>query len=154
MCSRNSAAGGSAASRNSPGRTKGAPYTNSADEMLLSSLGASLRPNSAHGRWSGQAAPASLLLRASFNCLWALSTRPLLWGWYAVVVVCVTPSLLRMAAHPSCAGNAGSRKSRPTAPGQKLSTAAGRNPASWSRNRGAARPPPLRCAAGGPPPTW
>jgi hypothetical protein len=89
---------GSAASRNSPGRTKGAPYTNSADEMLLSSLGAALRPNSAHGKWSGQAAPAVLLFRASFNCLWALSTRPLLWGWYAVVVVCFTPSLLQRAS--------------------------------------------------------
>jgi hypothetical protein len=98
MCSRNSAVGGSAASRNSPGRTKGAPYTNSADEMLLSSLGAALRPNSAHGKWSGQAAPASLLFRASFYSLWALSTRPLLWGLYAVVVVCFTPSLLQRAS--------------------------------------------------------
>ncbi len=75
ICSRNSAAGGS---RNSPGRTKGAPYTSSAEEMLLSSLGAALRPNNPHGRWSGQAAPASLLFRASFNCLWALSIRLLL----------------------------------------------------------------------------
>ena len=98
MCSRNSAAGGSAVSRNSPGRTRGAPYTSSADKMLLSSLGAALRPNSAHGRWSGQAAPASLLLRASFNCLWALSTRPFACGWYAVVVVCATPSLLQRAS--------------------------------------------------------
>jgi hypothetical protein len=52
MCSRTSAAGGSAASRNSPGRTKGAPYTNSAEEMLLSSLGAALRPNRTHGKWA------------------------------------------------------------------------------------------------------
>ncbi len=46
----------------------------------------------------GGQARRRLQVWASFNCLWALSTRPLLWGWYAVVVVCVTTSLLQRAS--------------------------------------------------------
>jgi hypothetical protein len=66
-CSKKSAAGGSAASTNSPGRTRKAPYTSSAEDMVLSSLGVVLMPSSTQGRCAGHSWLANLIFRPSLS---------------------------------------------------------------------------------------
>jgi hypothetical protein len=62
-----SAAGGSAASTNLPGRTRGVPYTSSAEDMALSSLGVVLMPSSTQGRCSGHSWLANLVFIPSLS---------------------------------------------------------------------------------------
>ena len=52
--SRKLAAGGSSVHKNSPGSASWLPYTSSAEDTPLASLGAALRPSSTQGRWSTQ----------------------------------------------------------------------------------------------------
>jgi hypothetical protein len=66
-CSKKSTAGGSAASTNSPGRTRGAPYTSSAEDMALPSLGVVHMPSSTQGRCAGHSWLANLVFRPSLS---------------------------------------------------------------------------------------
>jgi len=67
-------------STKSPGRVRGLLYTISAEEMALSSFKVALSPRRNHWRCEGQSWLSIRDLKASFSCLWNLSTKPLACG--------------------------------------------------------------------------
>ena len=69
----------------SPGIISGSPYTNSADDVMISFFGTTLMPNSTQGSSYTHLRLDSRAFREALRVLWNSSTKPLACGCYAVV---------------------------------------------------------------------